>query len=384
MIIAAEASSAAYAIKLMKELKVIFNDQIHFFGVGSDEMEKAGFERIGKSEEMAIVGLTEVIKHLGFLKSIFNNLLLAAQKYKADAVILMDYPDFNLRLAKKLKENNHKVYYYISPQIWAWRQSRIHQMKAYCQKVYLLFKFEKLFYDKYEVPNEFVGHPLLEDLTDDLFNAQKIQLNREKYGIKKNEKVLALMPGSRHGEIERHFDLQLQAGREIVKKYPHVRLLICVAPTLAKNDLLKKLDHFGTPYLLLKEDPNYMISLADYVLVASGTATLMVGLLHKPMVIMYKMSGLTYRIAQWLVRGVKLFGLINLVHERKIVPELLQNEANVVNLVKEVEKYILDEKYTSTVIDQLKGTNSILGQGLDSASATDRVAKSLYKEMTQS
>ncbi len=376
MIIAAEASSTHYAAQLMREwLKKNTQQQHYFFGVGSDEMEALGFHRIGKSEEMAVMGIAEIVQHYSFLKNIFYNLIAAAEKNKPDIVILMDYPDFNLRLAKKLKAMNIKVFYYISPQVWAWRQSRIHDIKAYCEKVFLLFPFEKTFYDKFQVPSTFVGHPLLDDLNPDLLDENKISFQRSKYGIQKNEKILALMPGSRHSEIEQLFQIQQDVARNLLKKHKNLRILICVAPSLSKEYLLKKLENFNLPFILIKEDPNLMISMADYVLVASGTATLMVGLLEKPMVIMYKMKWLTGVIGGFLTRHLKFFGLVNLVLNEDVVPERKQEKANVNELTTLMDRFITDAEYTQKTIQKLK----LLKTSLGDRGATARVVAELDK-----
>ena len=382
MIIAAEASSAHYGAKLIKLWKKKERDggpQIQFFGVGTQEMEDLGFVRIGKAEEMAVVGLVEVIKHFSHLKKVFNNLVEAAVNQKPDFVILMDYPDFNLRLAKKLKAMDIKVFYYISPQVWAWRKNRIHDIKAYCEKVFLLFPFEKTFYDHFQVPNDFVGHPLIEDLDESLYNSTLIQGHRQKYGIKNNELVLALMPGSRHGEIERNFPIQLETAKIILKKHKNVRLSICVAPTLNKEHLLPYMENFNFPYLLIKDDPNRMIAMADLILVASGTATLMVGLLEKPMVIMYKVNWLTGVIGHWLV-DIKFFGLINLVLNKEAVPERKQEQTDPKHLANLLEKFIIDPAYTESVIKDLQQTKKSLGYNEnDKKTATQKVVEALSK-----
>lgn len=377
MIVAAEASSAHYAVSLLKEWKRQKTD-LHFFGVGTQAMEDLGFERLGKAEDMAVVGIVEVAKHFKHLKQIFNNLLAQAEARKPEFVILMDYPDFNLRLAKKLKKMNIKVFYYISPQVWAWRKSRIYDIKANCEKVFLLFPFEKRFYDSFQVPNEFVGHPLLEDLSPDLYDQNYIQMHRQKYGIHKDELLLALMPGSRSGEITNNFPIQLATAALILKKHKNVRISICIAPTLNKDKLIPHLESFGFPYVFMKDDPNRMIALADLVLVASGTATLMVGLIEKPMVIMYKVSWLTGVIGKMLVSG--FFGLINLVLDKEVVPERSQADANPKTLAALLERYILDPKYKQSVIDDLKQTKKALGYNeADKKTATQKVVEALNK-----
>ncbi len=374
MMIAAEASSAHYALKLMQYFKSQ-NKDYSFFGVGSNDMEALGFERFGKSEEMAVVGIAEIVAHYSELKVIFNKLVEEAIKRKPNVVVLMDYPDFNLMLAKKLKPHGINVVYYISPQVWAWRQGRIKKIKEYCQKVYLLFPFEVDFYKAHQVEHEFVGHPLLDELNPDLLDPSKIQHSREKYGVKSTERILALMPGSRRSELDQHFAVQLEVARRLMLKHEHLRLAILVAPTISRENILGRLEDFKLPYILLHDDPYKMISLADYVLVASGTATLMVGLMQKPMVIMYRLKWLTGVILKFISKGVKYFGLVNLILNEEVVPERLQENANVEELTAQLDRYIFDEPYRLSVVEKLKKLPDFLG----AKGATERVAKSLEK-----
>ncbi len=372
MIVAAEASSAHYALKLMQHWKAQGKDY-HFFGVGSDEMERQGFERLGKSEEMAVVGAAEIFAQFSKLKVVFNKLVLAAKERKPKVVIVMDYPEFNLYLSRKLHAFGLKIFYYISPQVWAWRKSRVETIQKFCVKAFLLFPFEVDFYKSRNVPYEFVGHPLLDELDPDLFNEQKISSRREKYGVTSREKVLALMPGSRRGELDQLLDIQLATARELLQKHSHLRLMIFVAPTIKKEEMQARLENFKSPYILLQEDPYHMISLAHYVLAASGTATLMVGLLHKPMVIMYKMSQLTGVFAKIFVRGVKFFGLVNLILGKEVVPERMQGDVNPKEIFKLMDRFITDAEYTEHTVAELKTLSQFLGD----KGATARVAKSL-------
>ncbi len=373
MIIAAEASSAHYALKLMQHWKAS-GKTYGFFGVGSDAMEAAGFERFGKSEEMAVVGAAEVVKHYAQLKAVFNKLVEQAAARRPQVVILMDYPEFNLMLAKKLHAMNIKCFYYISPQVWAWRKGRIETIKKYCEKAFLLFPFEAEFYKAKNVPHEFVGHPLLDELNEDFLSPEKIRFAKEKYGIKSTEKLLALMPGSRRGELDQHLDIQLEVARRLMLKYPHLRTTIFLAPTIRKAEMQDRLENFKSPYILLQEDPNKMISMADYVLVASGTATLMVGLLQKPMVIMYKLKWLTGVFAKLFIH-VKFFGLVNLILDKEVVPERKQHEANPDELFNLLDRFISDPTYTAGVVEELKKLTLHLGK----RGATQRVAESLEK-----
>lgn len=212
MIVAAEASSAAFAIRLLESWKK-HGRNIHAFGVGSQDMENLGFERLGKSEEMAVVGAAEIISQFRLLKSVFDRLVEEAARRRPRVVIVMDYPEFNLMLSKKLHALGIPVVYYISPQIWAWRQGRVKTIRKYCRKVFLLFPFEKKFYDAHQVSSEFVGHPVLDELDPKLFDEEHRLNSRRRCGIQDSDIVLGLMPGSRRMELKQHMAIQLEVAR---------------------------------------------------------------------------------------------------------------------------------------------------------------------------
>ncbi len=367
--VAAEASSSLFAQRLLEHWKKS-GKQVQAFGVGSDAMEALGFERLGKAEEMAVVGAAEIIEHYGELKKVFNNLVVEAEKRRPDVAIVMDYPDFNLMLAKKLKALGIPVIYYISPQVWAWRKGRVKKIKKYCDKILVLFPFEVDFYKQQNMPVEFVGHPLLDEIDDKYFSLDHRKNHRNRCGIQDDEIVIGLMPGSRRLEIKQHLDLQFKVAEKLYKAYPKIRILLMCAPSVDKEALKEKLDDIRVPYILQKDEPIEMIELCDIILAASGTATLFVGLLEKPMVIMYKMKWFTGIIAKVLVRGVKFFGLVNLILGREAVPERWQGGANVDELFKLMKRYIDDPAYKQQVINDLKLVKLQLGD----KGATSRVA----------
>ncbi|MES3038725.1 MAG: lipid-A-disaccharide synthase [Bdellovibrionota bacterium] len=374
MIIAAEASSSHYALRLLKEWKSQGLD-VEAFGVGSKDMENIGFRRLGKSEEMAIVGAAEIISQLGFLKSVMDQLVEEAVKLHPQVTILMDYPEFNLLLARKLRARGLRSVYYISPQIWAWRQGRVETIKKFCDKVFLLFPFEKHFYEKHSVPLEFVGHPLLDEMDEKYFDPKYLQTRRAQYGFTDSDIVLGLMPGSRRLELKQHFEIQLETARRLIKKFPQIRIVILCAPTFEKEELHAYLEDFKSPYVLLRDDPFSMIHIVDLMLVASGTATLQVGLLQKPMIIMYRMKWLTSVFASLFVRGAKFFGLVNLILDREVAPEKYQAQANPEVLENELSKLITDENYRFRMIKELGELRFKLGD----RGATRRVAESIRK-----
>ncbi len=372
LIVAAEASSFHYAAQLLRAWKAQGRN-IQAFGVGSPEMEAMGFERLGRSEDMAIVGAVEILNAFGMLKGVFDRLVQAAVERRPKVAIVMDYPEFNLLLSRKLHKLGIPVVYYISPQVWAWRRGRVQTIKKYCRKVLLLFPFEIPFYEQNQVPNVFVGHPILDELDPRFLDPVYRKTHRGQVGIKPGDVVLGLMPGSRRLELRQHFAIQLEVAKRLSLKHPQVKVLILVAPSFEKEDLLPYLEDFRMPYILLKDDPFRMIHLTDMILAASGTATLMVGLLHKPMVIMYRMKFLTSLIAKTLVRGAKFFGIVNLILDREVVPERFQADANPEELSRLLERYILEPDYRDHVVNELKTLEACLGE----KGATARVLAAL-------
>lgn len=368
LIIAAEASSALYAEQLIQHWQKE-GRSFNFFGVGSRSMEKLKFQCLGYAEEMAVMGISEVVKHYSHIKKIFHDILKEVDRDKPTVAILIDYPGFNLRLSKELHARNIPIVYYVSPQIWAWKKNRVYTIKAYVTKMLVVLPFEVEFYQEYEVPVKYVGHPLLDEMKPEYMDESAVALKRSRLGIQKNQKVLGLMPGSRKQELDRHLQVQLEVAEKLKTHYPDLKIILMVAPTVSKEAIRERLGEVRLPLILLQDEPFNMISLVDGVLVASGTATLMVGLLEKPMVIMYKVSWLTAFIGRRIVKG--FFGLVNLLSQREIVPEIFQERANVKELTPLVERMLFDNDYRTQVIQHLKALKIQLGE----KGVTPRVAK---------
>ena len=361
LIVAAEASSTLYAKRLLEHW-IQEGQKVHSFGVGSREMEAQGFEIVGRSEELAVVGLQEVLSHWSEIKKTFKSLLTQVEKRKPKFALLLDYPDFNLRLAKKLKALGIPVVYYISPQVWAWRKSRVHKIKKVVDKMLVLFPFEKEFYESHGVPVQFVGHPLLDELGERYFSDDYFKLRRSRYGLKPEDKLLGLMPGSRHSELKYHLNLQIEVARGLVRKDPHLKVGLLVAPTFEVNEVRRLLPLIDFPLMFIKDDPFRMIHITDGVLCASGTATLLVGLMKKPLVIMYKMNGLTAFFLRRLVRGTKYFGMVNLILNKEVGEEFFQEKTNVKDLSEATRKILYSEEWIQKVRSELDSLSDQLGQ----------------------
>lgn len=376
MIVAAEASSALYARRLL-ELINSESLKISAFGIGDRSMEALGFDCIGRSEEMAVVGIQEVLAHWNVIKGTFDQLLIECQKRKPKVALLLDYPDFNLRLAKKLKAMGIPVIYYISPQVWAWRQSRVKTIREVVDKVLVLFPFEKDFYLKHNVEVDFVGHPVLDELNDRYFDQSPdsgyLYQHRARYGITPYETLVGFMPGSRNSELKHHLQLQLDVARKLYLQNPSLKLALFVAPSFNLEKFKQQMPQIDFPLMVIQDDPLEMIHLADVILTASGTATLFVGLMEKPLVIMYKMNAITAQLAKWFVRSTKYFGMINLVLDEKVAPEFFQEQASVENLSASLNEFIMHPERREEVKLKLRQARTKLGH----RGATKRVLASL-------
>lgn len=371
LIVAGEASSSLYAQRLL-EYWQSHGRNVAAFGIGSRAMEQRGFKCLGRSEEMAVVGLQEVIKHLPLIRRVFNELLSETERRKPAFALLLDYPDFNLRLAKQLKKRGVKVIYYISPQVWAWRTSRVHSIRRVVDLMLVVFPFEVEFYKKHGVHVEFVGHPALDEIPSER-RPEVRETQRQRFGLNKDDIVLGLMPGSRKSELAHCLETQLLTAKILCQRFPKVRPVLFVAPTLERENFQGAIANADLTVQIIKENPLEMIALADVILVASGTATLMVGLMETPMIIMYRMNAITAWFAKRLVTATKYFGMANLVLDKRAVPEFFQEQANPESLANELAALIENREKREQMISDLREIKSKLG----SRGATERVAKFL-------
>jgi lipid-A-disaccharide synthase len=368
LIVAAEASSSLYAKRLLEEWSRR-GRKVHAFGIGSQDMTSLGFEALGRAEDLAVVGIQEVLSNYTQIRRVFWSLVKKAEEQKPKFALLFDYPDFNLRLAKELKKRGFKVIYYISPQVWAWRKSRIHQIKKNVDRMLVLFPFEKEFYEKNGVEVDFVGHPLLDELTEDRVSPRVRHEGRQRLGLLDHEVLLGIMPGSRKSELKHHFQLFIDVADRLNTEMPGLKLALLVAPTVHLDHVRNLLPKRDFPLRIVQDDPIRMISYCDVVLCKSGTGSLLVGVLGKPMVIVYKMNAFSAWLARRFVE-IKNFGMINLVLKRTVVPELFQEQASVENIVNELRPLILDANLREKKSLEIKEILNALGD----KGATKRVA----------
>ncbi|MCW3160254.1 lipid-A-disaccharide synthase [Chryseobacterium oryctis] len=362
-IIAGEASGDLHGSNLMKALKQKdSNAEFRFWG--GDLMQAQGGTLVKHYRDLAFMGFIEVVMNL---KTILNNIKFCKEDIKnnkPDVLILVDYPGFNLRIAKFAKELGIKVVYYISPQLWAWKEGRVEIIKKYVDEMMVILPFEEDFYKKHGVHSHFVGHPLL----DAISTLQDINVENFKSENGLNEKeIIALLPGSRKQEVEKMLELMLSV-RPYFKDYQFV---IAGAPSLPKEFYEKYVDenvHFvsNKTYDLLR--------CSKAALVTSGTATLETALLNIPEVVCYRGSKISYAIAKRLVKNIKYISLVNLIMDREVVKELIQDELNTNNLVEELNKILESEKRTEVLKDYELLRHKLGGKG-----ASEKAAEVILK-----
>ncbi len=351
IVIAGEASGDMRAAELVNAIKSLSPD-VSFSGVGGECMQKAGVKLFENITSLAVIGIVEVLKNLGTIKKVFEQVLLEVDNKKPDAVILVDYPGFNLRLAAELKKRSIKVIYYISPQVWAWREGRIAKIKKIVDRMIVLFPFEKELYARHDMKVDYVGHPLVDEI--------KIQQSPtdvlKSIGLEpQGATTIGLMPGSRAKEVDRHLPAMLQAAQKLYTKDNRRQFLLLKASTIQKETLSSYIPT-GLPVKIFEGNPYDGINAMHGAIVASGTATLETALLNKPMVVIYKTSWITYAIAKAVIK-IPYIGLVNVVAGKKIVPELIQNDCNSENIANTVEKILNDP----AMIDNLKQVKTALG-----------------------
>ncbi|MBF6928391.1 lipid-A-disaccharide synthase [Acinetobacter baumannii] len=358
-IVVGEVSGDTLGVKLMRSFREQGIDA-EFEGIGGSQMIAEGFNSYYPMETLSVMGIVEVLKDLKKLFAVRDGLINQWTQHPVDIFIGIDAPDFNLRLSKSIKEKNLpiKTVQYVSPSVWAWRQGRVHGIKQSIDLVLCLFPFEKVFYEQYEVPAAFVGHPLAKQLPLE----NPIQIAKQELGVDENQKHIALLPGSRKGEVERLLPMLLGAANILHTKYPDIQFLIPAINDARKQQIEQGVEQLAPQlkakiHILENTDSESKIgrmvmNASDIIALASGTATLEAMLMHRPMVTFYKMHWLTYLIAKFLVK-IPYYSLPNIIAGKKVIEELIQADATPENLAAEIEKLMNVETAQIQVMQHL-------------------------------
>jgi lipid-A-disaccharide synthase len=372
-IIAGEASGDLHGSNLIKELHKLDNAaNIRCWGGG--KMEAAGATLVKHYHDLAFMGFVEVIKNLGIIFKNINFCKKDITAYKPDVLILIDYPGFNLRIAKWANQQKIKVVYYISPQVWAWKENRVKGIKKYVDKMLVILPFEKDFYKKWNYEVEYVGHPLVEVVESFKSSDNTLDLQAPIANTKqKTENIIALLPGSRQQEILKKLPIMLQ----VAKYFPDYNFVVAKAPGLNEhfyNELL-------APYKNVSSVVNKtyeLLSQSKAALVTSGTATLETALFNVPEVICYKGNSLSYQIAKRLIK-IKYICLVNLIMDKEVVKELIQDELTIENLKQELQLLLTSPQKQQQIQKDYADLKALLRQG---GHASANAAKSIYNFIT--
>ncbi len=369
VIIAGETSGDFHGAHLVRAMRKK-DEHMFFCGIGGERLKAEGVRLLVEAHELSVVGITEVISKIpkvfsgiSAIKKIFNGL-------HPDLIILIDFPDFNLHIAKLAKNQGVPVLYYISPQIWAWRSGRVEKIRQYVDQMAVILPFEEDYYRNHNIQATFVGHPLL-----DYYEEQAL-VNEDDNN---NALAIGILPGSRRSEIEKNLPVMLAAATWIQEVFPDVRFLISIAPGIDREWA----DQFIRPYMQgcridrITGEVRQVFKKSALVLAASGTVTLETAIFGVPMVIIYRVSALSYRLGEALV-NVDHIGLVNIIAGERIVPELIQADANPANIAREAVEILNNPERLNSIRQKLKSVRNRLG----SPGASERTADIAFKMLS--
>ena len=362
-IVAGEESGDLHASKLIQQIKK-YNQQIEFYGHGGDRMEKEGVQIIEHINKLAIVGFIEVIKHLPFMMSVMGKTINWIKENKPKRVILVDYPGFNLRLARESKKLGVPVTYFILPQVWAWKEKRVSILRDNVDQCLSIIPFEQEWFEERNVKTNFIGHPFIElEYPNSSLDFYK------KHGLDPNDKILSIFPGSRQQEVKQHLSILISTIEIIMLDIPNLKVVLGKAPGVTINRI--------PSYIKIERDnPQLALQNGTAALVASGTATLESAVLDIPIVVFYRFSNLTWFLAKRM-SNVKYACIVNLIANKMIVPEFIQNDMTANNLSNAIKPLLNN---TSSRKNILLGYNQIR-RTLGMPGVYDRGAKEIIKRL---
>jgi lipid-A-disaccharide synthase len=356
MMVTGEASGDLHGAHLMEAIRRI-DPNIQFFGMGGEALRRTGMNLLYHNQSLSVVGITEVLLKLKSIRKTLRGLKRVLDLERPDLVILIDFPDFNLRLAKFAHQRGIPVFYYISPQVWAWRAGRVKLIARWVKKMVVFFAFEVPIYKAAGVDVEWVGHPLLDVVKPHLPKEDALK----QLGLDPGKRTVGLLPGSREQELERLLPVLLDTAHLLQQEIPGLQFVIPLAPGLTKTSVSRWMENAWVPVKLVEGQTYDVMNLSDLLIMASGTATLEAAILGKPMVIIYKVSFISYWIGRALVH-VKHIGLVNLVAGKGIAPELVQEDATPERIAKEALRILNDPALRQEMTESMIEVRKNLGE----------------------
>ncbi len=376
LIVAGEISGEKYGADLVRQFKTT-HPSARFFGIGGSQMAQERVEILFPLDEIAVVGAFEVISHLPRIKSIFNRIQREIKSRKPQAAVLIDSPDFNLRLAKILNRLSIPVLYYISPTVWAWRKGRLKKIKKTVDNMMLIFPFEEEIYKEAEIPAVYIGHPLIERVRISIAEQDFLQ----KHDLNNQKKIVACLPGSRKSEIKYHMPIMAEALGKIRQKYD-CQFILPLAENIKEESLYKFFPSGQQDIKILKEDKYEAMAFSDLILSSCGTANLEAAILETPIVSFYRLSPLSYYLGIKLIK-IRNYSIVNILAESKVIPELIQNDFTPEILFQEAIRILESANIRSEMIEEFKRIKNILGEKSASENAAAELAALISYQSTE-
>ncbi|MCY1079735.1 lipid-A-disaccharide synthase [Archangium lansingense] len=371
LVVAGEASGDAHASELVAALKAQRPD-LTFFGMGGSRLAAQGVELLYGAHEVNVMGITEVLPKIPRILQVMGGLAQAAAERRPACAILVDIPDFNLRLAARLKKLGIPVAYYVSPMIWAWRRGRVKTIARLVDRMLCILPFEEDFYREAGVAARYVGSPVVEQVPSPASAATF----RQKLGLPEETPTLALLPGSRMSEIRRILPSMVGAAKQLVAERPGLQVVVPVAPTIPREEILSRFQGSGVQPVLVDGRAPEVVGASDAAIVASGTAALEAGLMQRPLVVVYRVSLITYLVGRMMLK-VAHVALVNLLAGRRVVPELLQGDMTPERIAGEIRRLWVPGTPREEMLQGLEEVRTRLGQHGAAARAAESVLELL-------
>ena len=348
IVIAGETSGDQHGGDLISEIKKIYNNNVSFWGIGGNQMRRAGLNQLEKIDNISVVGFSEAFKKIPSMSILLNRITKFVEDANPNGVILIDYPGFNLKLASRIKKKSPhtKINFFISPQVWAWNEKRINTIKKYVDQMIVIFPFEENYYKTHNINAKYVGHPFL-----DHWKSRKTSIIRDGLGLPKNKKVVGIFPGSRTQELKTHLPIYIDAVKKINKNRDDLVFALGLSDGFLEKDIRQQYDLLNIR--VISDNPMGLLECSDVAMVTSGTISLQSTFMNTPCLVCYKLSKLSGYISKMLVK-VPYISMTNIIGGEIILPELIQSQVNPENIKSEIVDFIDNKEYLQVVKNKLK------------------------------